>query len=535
MQRGAAFFLAIVVLLSAARASGQEEGRFDAQVFRPSAAPRDLVVVQKSEVIGHLSPTAGLFADVGFDPLIITSQETDETLDVIAARVQLTGLLGVGLFDLVDLKLSVPFVAYQGGGNLRKIGTEGSVETRSVGDMRLSVRAAVPYLSRKSSHRNGFGLAMTGNVNVPTGNPLAFTGDGVTTYGLTAIADYRLSRGIISTNVGIWFRPERDFVGNRIGDMASVALAGEVYVIQSWGISVLGGAYAYPSLKKFPDSPRQVPAEALMALRWQTKHGITWTFGASFGVACGFGACGLRLFNGINWQPSFSREQKNIDRILEQDSYDSDEDGVEDGKDRCPKKPGPKSNHGCPEKDTDKDGWVDSEDDCPKIPEGAKGKKGCPPAYIKRDRIVTLEKVFFATDDDVILDMSKPTLEAVAKTLKKHPEIELIRIEGHTDIRHSHAYNMALSHRRANSVMQYLLARGINPDRIEAQGYGRTKPLYDDTGCIGPDEHLTKECRFMTSENRRVVFRIVRWADKKAGKKKAKTKFLLPPWLRKQK
>ena len=46
--------VALLVALTAATSALAEEGRFDAQVFRPLAAPRDLVMVPKSEVIGHL-------------------------------------------------------------------------------------------------------------------------------------------------------------------------------------------------------------------------------------------------------------------------------------------------------------------------------------------------------------------------------------------------------------------------------------------------------------------------------------------------
>ena len=55
------FFLqGVAVLTACSTALAAEEGRFDAQVFRPLAAPRDLVMVPKSEVIGHLSPVVGV-------------------------------------------------------------------------------------------------------------------------------------------------------------------------------------------------------------------------------------------------------------------------------------------------------------------------------------------------------------------------------------------------------------------------------------------------------------------------------------------
>src|SRR5262249_3598623 len=73
-----ALFVVLASLLLAQRSARAEEGRFDAQVFRPSAAPRDLVMVRKSEIIGDLSPTVGVFSDLGFDPLVLVNKSTDQ-------------------------------------------------------------------------------------------------------------------------------------------------------------------------------------------------------------------------------------------------------------------------------------------------------------------------------------------------------------------------------------------------------------------------------------------------------------------------
>src|SRR5262249_28551012 len=159
----ALFVLASLLLTqSSARA---EEGRFDAQVFRPSAAPRDLVMVRKSEVIGHISPTVGLFSDLGFDPLVLVNKSTDQAINAVAARLTLTPMAGIGFFDWLDLTLAVPLVAWQWGGNLRSIGTEGPIKSTSVGDLRLSTRVSLPYLNRKDELTKGFGMALAGDLN----------------------------------------------------------------------------------------------------------------------------------------------------------------------------------------------------------------------------------------------------------------------------------------------------------------------------------------------------------------------------------
>ncbi len=503
---------AIIALLVCTNGAHAEEGRFDAQVFRPSAAPRDLVMVEKSEIIAHGSPTLGLYYDFGVDPLVLVAAETGQTIDAVGARLQVTGLMGIGLFDWMDVKLAVPFVAWQTSDNLRTLGTEGTVRSTALGDMRLAARVAIPTFNRRKRIDRGFGLALAGNLNLPTGDPMAFTGDGVVTGGVTLIGDYRFGVGaLIAANAGVWLRPDRQLAGVRMGDMASFGVAGEAYIVQRWGLSVVGGAYGYPSLSKFPDSPRQVPVEGLLALRWQSKHGITMTFGGSFGAACGFGAPAIRFFSGVTWQPKRSREQEAIDRILRRQSYDPDSDGIIGEVDRCPERFGPPENRGCPDEDLDKDGVIDRDDQCPDLPQDARGKDGCPVAFIEGDQITVLEQVRFATDQDIILDTSKPVLEAVARVLEAHPEIAEIRIEGHTDVRAGDKYNMDLSDRRVKNVRSYLVASGIAESRLIAKGYGHKEPLVDDSGCNRPDEELDPDCLLLTRKNRRVVFRIVRW------------------------
>lgn len=487
-----------------------EEGRFDAQIFRPSAGPRDLVMIQKSETIGHKSLTLGFYSDIALDPLAIASITTGKQVSAVGARLQLTGLVGFGLYDWVDFGLAIPFVAWQTSDNLRALGSEGSVTPNALGDLRLSTKVAIPGFNRKDHIREGFGMAVTGNVNLPTGNQNAFASDGALTGGLGYVVDYRFNFGLlVAANAGMWFRPDRQFAGTKVGDMANFGLAGEMYVVQRWGWSVLGGVFGHVNMAKFPDSPRQVPAEALLALRFQMDSGFTLTVGGSFGANCGFGAPVFRAFGGLVWTPSTSREQELINRLKRMDSEDPDEDGIMGSKDKCPEEKGPAENNGCPEKDEDKDGVFDRIDKCPQL-SGMTAKEGCPVAYRKDDEIVILDPVHFATDRDEVLDDSKSLLDQVVGVLKNSPDILEMEIEGHTDVRASDAYNFNLSQRRVDNVRVYMIQKGIDPTRLSARGYGHSKPIYDDSTCNAPDEKLSEDCKFMTSKNRRVVFRIKR-------------------------
>ncbi|MBU8898539.1 OmpA family protein [Corallococcus sp. M34] len=195
---------------------------------------------------------------------------------------------------------------------------------------------------------------------------------------------------------------------------------------------------------------------------------------------------------------------------------DSDGDGLVDSEDRCPNVPedmdGFEDSDGCPEPDNDRDGIPDAQDKCPLEAEtinGVADDDGCPDkgqskVKLEGSRIVILDKVYFATNKDVILPRSYGLLSQVASVLKAHPELERVRVEGHTDSQGDDAKNLNLSQRRANNVRAHLLKTGIAPERLEAVGFGESKPV---------DTNATARGR---ENNRRVEFNIVKTAEPSA-------------------
>jgi outer membrane protein OmpA-like peptidoglycan-associated protein len=62
----------------------------------------------------------------------------------------------------------------------------------------------------------------------------------------------------------------------------------------------------------------------------------------------------------------------------------------------------------------------------------------------------------------------------LVKTLLDNPSLK-IELSSHTDSRGSNKYNMALSQRRAQSAVDYIVSRGVDSSRLKAQGYGETR------------------------------------------------------------
>jgi outer membrane protein OmpA-like peptidoglycan-associated protein len=177
---------------------------------------------------------------------------------------------------------------------------------------------------------------------------------------------------------------------------------------------------------------------------------------------------------------------------------DRDGDGVPDADDRCPDEAGPKENAGCPDTDKDGDGTPDRLDRCPD--KFGPPPDGCPRVYtlleVKKERIEIKQQVHFATAKYRVLPDSFGLLSQVAQVLNDFPKMR-VSIEGHTDNVGGEAANMKLSQRRAEAVRDYLVGKGISPSRLEAVGYGPTKPIASNKTARGK------------AQNRRTEFKVV--------------------------
>jgi outer membrane protein OmpA-like peptidoglycan-associated protein len=199
---------------------------------------------------------------------------------------------------------------------------------------------------------------------------------------------------------------------------------------------------------------------------------------------------------------------------------DNDKDGIPDERDECIDQPevmnGFQDNDGCPDEppDRDHDGIPDARDKCPDVPENYNGFEdtdGCPDkgtALVKvtDDGIQILQRVEFATSSDKITgNTSFKVLDAVVGAMKGHPEIFLVEVAGHTDNVGDAATNKALSQKRADAVLAYIVGKGIDKNRLQAKGYGPDAPIADNKTGLG------------RQKNRRVEFNILKSAKKNPG------------------
>ncbi len=85
------------------------------------------------------------------------------------------------------------------------------------------------------------------------------------------------------------------------------------------------------------------------------------------------------------------------------------------------------------------------------------------------------DRVFFEFDKYNLKPKARDTLRRQAAWLKRYPGV-VISVEGHCDERGTREYNLALGERRANSAKNYLVALGVNPNRIRTISYGKERP-----------------------------------------------------------
>jgi OmpA-OmpF porin, OOP family len=184
---------------------------------------------------------------------------------------------------------------------------------------------------------------------------------------------------------------------------------------------------------------------------------------------------------------------------------DKDGDGVADDRDRCPNEPedkdGFQDDDGCPDLDNDGDGVPDDRDECRDQP-GPAHNRGCPRPYafvtVTKRSIEIKRQIRFATGSAKLVGTeSERILDEVASALSDNQQIKRLRIEGHTDSVGEDSANLRLSQNRAITVMSALVKRGVDPSRMEAVGFGETRPISSNSTTSG------------RAENRRTEFTIV--------------------------
>jgi outer membrane protein OmpA-like peptidoglycan-associated protein len=124
---------------------------------------------------------------------------------------------------------------------------------------------------------------------------------------------------------------------------------------------------------------------------------------------------------------------------------------------------------------------------------------------LKTSTSFVIEHVYYDFDKSYLRDESKTPLQEIIDIMTENPTI-IVEIGSHTDARGSDRYNQRLSERRAKSVVEYLISKGIGKNRLTYVGYGETQPTNDCENEVKCDEEDHQR-------NRRTEFRVIGTID----------------------
>ncbi len=121
---------------------------------------------------------------------------------------------------------------------------------------------------------------------------------------------------------------------------------------------------------------------------------------------------------------------------------------------------------------------------------------------------VIVKNIYYPFDKYFLTDAAKITIDTTLFVLLiENPQI-IVELSSHTDSKGSDGYNLKLSQQRAESVVNYLISKGIGKDRLVAKGYGETKPIALNSNADGSDNPDGRQM------NRRTEFRVIGVVEK---------------------
>jgi len=393
-------------------------------LFAPTTGGYGFLSREYADVGRHFEPHAGLWLSYTHRPLIAVVGNA-ERIDIVSKQLTLDLVASIAFFKRFEIGFGLPIVPLQSGDGLKNTPDFApfAVHPLSMGDMRLTLKVALLRVKF-------FKLAVQGLLTLPTGDQRNFTGERMVTGLPRLVSQFTFldNRLVFSFDAGVKFRPKSQ-IGN-------INFTHEL---------VLGTSLAYEVIKSrlqlgielFSHSgfrfktQQESPVVALAAAKVRAGQ-FVFSLGAGAGLTQGYGAPQFQIVGGVTFFPqrtNFAEEPEPL-----------------------------------------------QEPDLPDMPLDVPSTKRVQ-VVVTNEKIDISERIFFEFDSDVISPISYPVLNKVSELVLSKPQLKRIRVEGHTDNKGTEKYNLDLSTRRARSVMEYLIAQGVDRDRLRYQGFGFSQPI----------------------------------------------------------
>ncbi|MDO8519693.1 MAG: OmpA family protein, partial [Deltaproteobacteria bacterium] len=298
-----------------------------------------------------------------------------------------------------------------------------------MGDMEVMMKFR---LVNTENSRVGFSVRPF--VTLPTGDLVRYMGNGNVTGGLSLITDFIFhERFTLGINLGGIMRDDVTIHDVRIDDQFVYGMAANFKASPNFHLIAEG--FGKTNIRDFYGNTASTPLEAGGGIRYLFgDSGFVVSAGGTAGIIDGVGSPRFRGFAGLQWVSPVSQE-------------------------------------------------------CPECPPPAPP----PDPRIHGDKIVIWGKIFYDTDKTTIKPISFPVLDDVVDVMQKNPQLTLVEVQGHCDIRGGDAYNMRLSQGRAESARNYLISKGVDATRLTAKGYGWHKPIADNNTREGMSQNRRTE------------------------------------------
>ena len=433
--RGGIAAAAAVAMLFAAQAAYARHNA-DVIIFNPVTDGGKYITQHQSRTLPQWGFNVGAYFDYAWEPLEYADPTGRRRRGIVDDLLMANIQGAIGWTDWWSTGVNVPIALWETFYNPNAPAATVTKETfyGKLGDVRVEMKFRLLDIERYK-----VGLSIVPFFYFPTGKASTFLGNDMWSPGGTMVFDADIKNRVFLTfNAGYRNYQETRYDANNadavIDDTINLGAGINVRITDSW--AVIGEIWSESVMKSFFKNQLQNPAEFLVAGRFtpqKVAKGLGVTVGGGRGITTGIGTPEFRAIVGVNYRHE-----------------------------RVPPPPPP----------------VEVE-------------------AVVEEKIVITQKIHFEFDKAVIRPISYPILDDVAFLLQRNPQILKVQVEGHTDWIGSEAYNQKLSERRAGAVTDYLIKKGIEPDRLIPVGFGETRPIADNETVRG------------RARNRRVEFTVL--------------------------
>lgn len=396
----------------------------DVITVNPTTDGGKYITVYQSRTLRQWGFNAGATFDYAFEPYEKATQGGTRIVGVVDDLLMTNVQGAIGWTDWWSMGVNVPVALWESwyDPNVNPATVAKETFYGKMGDVRAEMKFR--FLDIERYH---VGLSLVPYMYFPTGRWQTYLGNGMWSPGGTLVFDADIAnRVFLALNAGYrnyaYTRYDATNSNAFIDDTINVAGGINVRIDDTWG--VLAEIWSESVIKSFFKNQLQNPSEFLAGAKFTPQgkvKGLAVTLAGGRAITTGIGNPDFRVLLGVNYR------------------YDYE----------------------------------------PPPP---------PPVEVEaavEEKIIITQKIHFEFDRAVIRPMSYPILDDVARLLMSNPQIQLVRIEGHTDWIGSDAYNQKLSERRANAVRDYLITRGIEAHRMQSAGFGEIRPIADNNTTRG--------------------------------------------------